>query len=223
MLSDCRQYVDSLCALLTKSYASQIRIPFILIFFLLRPTNQRFDQHEPAHVHFTALTRCLIVKVQILISESSFTVILSALWSHFAELFLCKQRSNRQRMTVRQSREAEVVQPHRCDASASLQPTPRPSSVCARNRPRVHSMPHKSTCISGDIQRSSTPSFHFLLNICQTVCVGRQSAKIAPQQSAVRFLASYTLMCNVALRYFSRQLCEKPFWVFFRLATPWGM
>lgn len=174
-------------------------------------------------MHFAALTRCLIVKVQILISKSSFTVILSALWSHFAESFLCKQRSNRQRMTVRRSRQAEVVQPHRCEAPASLQPTPRPSSACARNRPRVRSMPHKSTCISGDIQRGSTPSFHFLLNICQTVCVGRQSAKIAPQQPAVRCLASDTLVCNVALRYFSRQLRDKPFRGFFRLAAPWGM
>lgn len=136
---------------------------------------------------------------------------------------MCYQRSNRQRMTVRQSGEAEVVQPHRCEASASLQPTPRPSSACARNRPRVHSMPHKSTCISGDIQRGSTPSFHFLRNICQTVCVGRPSAKtLLLKKSAVRFLASCTLVCNVALRYFSRQLCEKPFWVFFRLATPLG-
>lgn len=138
---------------------------------------------SPIPLTSSLIITMLNVKIQISIGKSSFTVVLLCASEPLCCVCFCaNDAATGNKMTARQSREAEVVQPHRCEASASLQPAPRPSSARARNRPRVHSVPHKSTCISGDIQRGSTPSFHFLLNVCPPVCVGRQSENVVPQQ-----------------------------------------
>lgn len=72
------------CAPLTKSYAPQIRAPCVFVLLVLHPTRQLFDQHAARACARHCRHKMLIVKVQILIRESSFTVILSAPRRHFA-------------------------------------------------------------------------------------------------------------------------------------------
>lgn len=108
---------------------------------------------------------------------------------------------------VRPSREAEVVQLNRSKASAWLQPTPRPSSACARNRLGVHSVPHKSKRISGDIQCSSSPPCLLPLNMFVLVSNGQkllpnrqQSDFWRPTHSCVMSLAGISHVSGVKSR-----------------------